>query len=114
MATTGGACVQAMVMLLFGCANMNTLHLPNCQRLVSRIRSWLASHTGKLSTAQSLSNAAWSLACLDMLDKQLLRKVNTPCSNPSTPNCPSCRFRDHSLQWADQLGHALPPLALDG
>ena len=67
-----------MVMLLFGCANMNTLHLPNCRRLVERIRAWLASHTGKLSTAQSLSNAAWSLACLDMLDKQLLRKVSPP------------------------------------
>lgn len=65
-------------MLLFGCANMNVLHLPNCERLVHLIRSWLASYTGKLSTAQSLSNAAWSLACLDLLDQQILRKVPTP------------------------------------
>jgi hypothetical protein len=68
--------MQAMVMLLFGCAIMNALHLPHCARLVQVIRGWLASGTvGKLTTAHSLSNVAWGLACLDLLDQQTLRKV---------------------------------------
>jgi len=83
-----------MVVLLFGCATMDVMHLPHCASLVQVIRGWLASGMeAKLTTGQSLSNSAWALACLDLLDHHTLRKVPPARSSAGTTPCDCSRAR---------------------
>lgn len=63
-------------MMLMACASMNLGHLPKCKQLVDALRDMIeSSNASVLVTNQSLVNVAWSLACLDCLQPDLLNLV---------------------------------------
>ena len=64
-----------MTMILIATASINVAHLPACARLMDSVTRLIVADVGGLKTSQSMVNVAWSLACLDKLDKPLLDQV---------------------------------------
>lgn len=62
-------------MMLNACAALDLGHLPNCNRLINELTRLVAADVTVLRTLQSLVNVAWSLACLNRIDRHLLDEV---------------------------------------
>lgn len=65
-------------MIVLACAHLDSRHLPTCQELIKELAACVSrSKTQLLQTSQGLSNVAWALSCLNVLDEGIFRQVSS-------------------------------------